>query len=55
MTRPTQRGLYECACGAVQADIVVPPSRVKPLSILCSCRDCVGFTQEVSFEERAYP
>jgi len=47
MTRPSQRGLYECACGSVQADVLVPPSVIKPMSILCSCRDCVRFTEGV--------
>lgn len=44
-----RRGLYECVCGKVKAEILIPPAGCdEPISCLCSCRDCVGFTNGVS-------
>jgi hypothetical protein len=51
MNKPSRRGLYECVCGKVKADVLVPSpgfGRVEPISIMCGCRDCVGFTNAVS-------
>lgn len=46
----SQRGLYQCACGKVKMDLTISPpgfGTTAPISMLCSCRDCVSFAQKV--------
>lgn len=46
-----RRGLYECVCGKVKADVIIQPkgwTRAEPFTLYCGCRDCVNYTNTVS-------
>jgi hypothetical protein len=41
----TRRGTFACPCGAVQLELIVPPSShfIEQTSAICHCHDCVDF------------